>query len=124
MREYLEDMTSAYGAADLVVCRSGASTLAELAAQRAPAILVPYPHATADHQGVNAGVFELAGAAKRLREVELDARLGGVLTDLLKSGGAQARRAAMSEAYGRLGLPPAAETVDRFVAALERLSSR
>ncbi len=63
--EYLEDMAAAYGAADLVVCRSGASTLAELAAQRAPAVLVPYPHATADHQDVNARVLERAGRGRR-----------------------------------------------------------
>ena len=124
VREYLEDMTSAYGAADLVVCRSGASTLAELAAQRAPAVLVPYPHATADHQDVNARVFERAGAAARLREDELDGKLGAVLTDLLKSSGAEKRRTAMSSAYAKLGLPPAAETVEGFVAALERLSTR
>jgi UDP-N-acetylglucosamine--N-acetylmuramyl-(pentapeptide) pyrophosphoryl-undecaprenol N-acetylglucosamine transferase len=124
VREYLEDMGAAYGAADLVVCRSGASTLAELAAQRAPAVLVPYPHATADHQDVNARVFERAGAAARLPEEELDARLGGVLADLLNSKGAKERRTGMSESYARLGLPPAGKTVEGFVAALERLANR
>ena len=124
VREYLEDMASAYGAADLVVCRSGASTLAELAAQRAPAVLVPYPHATAGHQDANARVFERAGAAARLREDELDEKLGGVLADLLESDGAEKRRAAMSSAYARLALPPAAKTVEGFVAALERLRTR
>jgi UDP-N-acetylglucosamine--N-acetylmuramyl-(pentapeptide) pyrophosphoryl-undecaprenol N-acetylglucosamine transferase len=123
VREYLEDMASAYGAADLVVCRSGASTLAELAAQRAPALLVPYPHAAAGHQDVNARVFERAGAAAVLAESALDARLGGVLTDLLKSEGAQGRRAEMAASYARLGLPPAEKTVDVFAAALERLCS-
>jgi UDP-N-acetylglucosamine--N-acetylmuramyl-(pentapeptide) pyrophosphoryl-undecaprenol N-acetylglucosamine transferase len=124
VREYLEDMASAYGAADLVLCRSGASTLAELAAQRAPAVLVPYPHATADHQDVNARVFESTGAAARLKEDELDGKLGGVLADLLQSNGAEVRRTAMSSAYERLGLPPAARTVEGFVAALERLRTR
>lgn len=124
VREYLDDMASAYGAADLVVCRSGASTLAELAAQRAPAILVPYPHATADHQDVNARVLEKAGAAVRLREDELEGELGAVLADLLNSDGAKERRAAMSSAYARLGLPPAGKTVEGFVAALERLRTR
>ena len=124
VREYLEDMTSAYGAADLVVCRSGASTLAELAAQRAPAVLVPYPHATADHQDVNARVFERAGAAACVREDELEGRLGGLLTDLLKSESAQIRRTNMTEAYAGLGLPPSEKTVEGFVAALERLGTR
>ena len=122
VREYLEDMAAAYGAADLVVCRSGASTLAELAAQRAPAVLVPFPHATANHQDVNARVFERAGASARLPEGELDARLGGVLTDLLKSEGALTRRTKMSEAYAGLGLPPAGKTVEGFVSSLERLA--
>jgi UDP-N-acetylglucosamine--N-acetylmuramyl-(pentapeptide) pyrophosphoryl-undecaprenol N-acetylglucosamine transferase len=124
VREYLEDMAAAYGAADLVVCRSGASTLAELAAQRAPALLVPYPHAAAGHQDVNARVFERAGAAARLSEADLDARLGGVLTDLLKSDGANGRRTAMSGAYAKLGLPPAEKTVESFVAALETLAAK
>ncbi len=123
VREYLEDMASAYGAADLVVCRSGASTLAELAAQRAPAVLVPFPHAAADHQNANARVFERAGACARLPESELDGRLGGLLEDLLNSSGAETRRGGMARAYERLALPPADATVDGFVSALERLSS-
>jgi UDP-N-acetylglucosamine--N-acetylmuramyl-(pentapeptide) pyrophosphoryl-undecaprenol N-acetylglucosamine transferase len=124
VREYMDDMAAAYGAADLVVCRSGASTLAELAALRAPAVLVPYPHATANHQDVNARVFEKAGAAVRLREDELEGRLEGVLTDLLKSQGSEAQRTKMSESYSKLGLPPADKTVDGFVAALELLAAR
>jgi UDP-N-acetylglucosamine--N-acetylmuramyl-(pentapeptide) pyrophosphoryl-undecaprenol N-acetylglucosamine transferase len=124
VREYLEDMASAYGAADLVVCRSGASTLAELAAQRAPAVLVPFPHAAAGHQDMNARVFEGAGAAARLPEDALDARLGPVLTDLLTSKEAPERRKAMSAAYARLGLPPAAQTVESFVASLETLAAK
>ena len=123
VREYLEDMASAYGAADLVVCRSGASTLAELAAQRAPAVLVPYPHAAAGHQDANARVFERAGAAARLPESELEARLGGLLADLLKSPEAERRREEMGRAYDALGLPPADKTTDVFVARLERLAS-
>ncbi|MBI3566241.1 MAG: UDP-N-acetylglucosamine--N-acetylmuramyl-(pentapeptide) pyrophosphoryl-undecaprenol N-acetylglucosamine transferase [Elusimicrobia bacterium] len=124
VREYLEDMASAYGAADLVVCRSGASTLAELAAQRAPAVLVPYPHAAADHQDANARVLERAGAAVRLPESELAARLGPALKDLLDYDAGPARREAMSAAYAKLGLPPAAATTDGFVAALERMVPR
>jgi UDP-N-acetylglucosamine--N-acetylmuramyl-(pentapeptide) pyrophosphoryl-undecaprenol N-acetylglucosamine transferase len=123
VREYLDDMGAAYGAADVVVCRSGASTLAELAAQGAPAVLVPYPHATAQHQDANARALEKAGAAVRLPEGELDARLGAVLADLLQSSGADARRAEMSSAYARLGVPPADETVEGFVAALERVKA-
>ncbi|MDE2512000.1 MAG: UDP-N-acetylglucosamine--N-acetylmuramyl-(pentapeptide) pyrophosphoryl-undecaprenol N-acetylglucosamine transferase, partial [Elusimicrobia bacterium] len=87
VREYQDDMAAAYGAADLVVCRSGASTLAELAAQRAPAVLVPYPHAAANHQDANARAFERAGAVVRIPEDALRDALGWVLSDLLKSEG-------------------------------------
>lgn len=121
VREYLEDMGAAYGAADLTLCRAGASTLAELAAQRAPAVLVPYPHAAGDHQSVNARVFERAGAALRVPESELGAALGPMLDDLLKSDGAARRRKDMSESYARLGLPPASDAVSALVEGLERL---
>lgn len=124
VREYLDDMTAAYGAADVVVCRSGASTLAELAAQRAPAILVPYPHAAADHQTANARVFERAGAAMLISERELAARLGPALAELLDSSSGRARRDTMSADCSKLGLPAAEATVDGFVAALERMCKR
>jgi undecaprenyldiphospho-muramoylpentapeptide beta-N-acetylglucosaminyltransferase len=65
---YLDDPRAAYAAADLVVARSGASTLGELAATGTPALLVPYPHATADHQTLNAAVFARAGAARVLAD--------------------------------------------------------
>lgn len=70
---YLEDPALAYAAADLVVARAGASTLAELAATGTPAILIPYPHATEDHQTHNAGAVVAAGAARLLPDAELSA---------------------------------------------------
>ncbi len=112
--EYLEDMASAYAAADLVVCRSGASTLAELAAQRKVSILVPYPHAAANHQDANARVFEGAGTAKRINENELGNLLGAALADLLKS--------TASPDFGRIGLPSADLTTKLFVDQLEAIS--
>jgi UDP-N-acetylglucosamine--N-acetylmuramyl-(pentapeptide) pyrophosphoryl-undecaprenol N-acetylglucosamine transferase len=121
VREYLDDMAAAYAAADLVVCRSGASTLAELAAQQLPAVLVPYPHAAADHQRVNARVFESVGAAVSLEEARLLGELGGVLQDLLKSSGADVKRREMAQAYARLGLPAASASTETFVSALERI---
>jgi UDP-N-acetylglucosamine--N-acetylmuramyl-(pentapeptide) pyrophosphoryl-undecaprenol N-acetylglucosamine transferase len=87
-------------------------------------VLVPYPHAAAGHQDVNARVFERAGAAACLGEEELDGKLGEVLKDLLISDASRARRTAMSAAYETMGLPPAAKTVEGFVAALERLANR
>ena len=124
VREYLEDMGAAYGAADLVLCRAGASTLAELAAQRKPALLVPYPHAAADHQDVNARVFEKGGAAVRLKEAELAGRLGQALTELLKSPQAEAKRTAMAEAYGMMNIPTAEKTTETLIQRLETLAQR
>lgn len=66
---YLEDMAAACVAADLVVARAGASTTAELAALGKPCILVPYPHATDNHQAQNAAAFEEAGAGRVLEDI-------------------------------------------------------
>ena len=60
---YIEDMPSALAWADLAVCRAGAMTLAELQAAGRPAVLVPFPHATDDHQTANAAACGEAGAA-------------------------------------------------------------
>lgn len=119
VRDYLEDMASAYGAADVVVCRSGASTLAELAAQRKASILVPYPHAAADHQNVNAMAFEKAGTAERILERELKERLGTTLARMLESN---ERRTTMENAFDGLHLPEARRIPARFADELERLT--
>lgn len=75
LRAYLEseDMASALFAAELAVCRSGAGTLAELAAFRRPSVLIPYPHAFADHQRANAREFAEMDAAVVLEQADLDA---------------------------------------------------
>ena len=61
---FLERMELALAVADLAVARAGASTIHELAACAIPSILVPYPHATEDHQSANARELERAGAAE------------------------------------------------------------
>lgn len=66
--EFVEDMYGAFGAADLALTRSGASTLAELALHGLPSVLVPFPSATGNHQEINAREFEAAGAASVLLE--------------------------------------------------------
>ncbi|HKI83473.1 MAG TPA: undecaprenyldiphospho-muramoylpentapeptide beta-N-acetylglucosaminyltransferase [Candidatus Krumholzibacteria bacterium] len=74
-RAYIDDMAAAYRVADLVVCRAGALTLAELAAAGKPAILVPYPHATDDHQSHNAAAFSRAKAARVVSDADFDASM-------------------------------------------------
>ncbi|BDE07929.1 UDP-N-acetylglucosamine--N-acetylmuramyl-(pentapeptide) pyrophosphoryl-undecaprenol N-acetylglucosamine transferase [Vulcanimicrobium alpinum] len=82
---YLADPSDAYAAADVVVARAGASTLAELAATGTPAILIPYPHAADQHQAHNAALFAEAGAATVLSDAELDGdRLWWALRDVLE----------------------------------------
>lgn len=70
---FIEDMAAAYTWADLVVCRSGALTVAELCAAGLPAIFVPYPGAVDDHQTANAEALKIAGAAVVMQESELSA---------------------------------------------------
>ncbi|MFG3284799.1 glycosyltransferase [Streptomyces sp. NPDC048111] len=93
---YLDRMDLAYAAADLVVCRAGSATVAELAATGVPAVLVPYPHAPGDHQTHNARVLSDAGAGLLVPDAETTAfRLAGVLEPLLAD---PVRLAAMSGA--------------------------
>ncbi|WP_033039389.1 UDP-N-acetylglucosamine--N-acetylmuramyl-(pentapeptide) pyrophosphoryl-undecaprenol N-acetylglucosamine transferase [Streptomyces monomycini] len=93
---YLDRMDLAYAAADLVVCRAGSATVAELATIGMPSVLVPYPHAPGDHQTHNARVLSDAGAAVLLPDAETTAeRLDTLVTPLLDH---PARLAAMGQA--------------------------
>lgn len=106
---FIDDMPSAYGWADLVLCRAGASTVAELAAAGCASLLVPYPHAVDDHQTRNGGYLVDAGAAELIQEQDLDAsRLSALLRRLfedrprlLKMANA-ARAAAWPDAAGAI----------------------
>jgi len=92
---FIEDMAAAYTETDLVVCRAGATTVAELAAAGVASVLVPYPHAVDDHQTANARFLADAGAAVLVPQSELSPeRLAGVLAgfDRLRLG-EMARRA-------------------------------
>jgi UDP-N-acetylglucosamine--N-acetylmuramyl-(pentapeptide) pyrophosphoryl-undecaprenol N-acetylglucosamine transferase len=83
---YLDDPIAAYAAADIVVARAGASTLAELAALGKPAVLVPYPFATDDHQRKNAEGYVALGAGRLLPDAELNGdRLMAVLDEMLQA---------------------------------------
>lgn len=94
-------MDRVFAVCDLMVCRSGASTCAELAATGTAAVCVPYPHATGDHQRLNAEALEDAGAAVVLADSEVSARtLAEGVGGLLGSG---ERLRGMSEAAAALG---------------------
>src|SRR5262249_2452581 len=69
---FIDNMPSYFAQADLIVCRSGASTVAEITAAGKPAIFVPFPRATDDHQKRNAEALERAGAAVMLEEAKLN----------------------------------------------------
>jgi len=110
LREYLAlgDFADALAAADLVVARSGGSVF-EIVANGLPAVLVPYPHASGDHQSANARWMSDAGAALVIADRELSgARLGGEVADLLADG---RRLAAMASAARALARPRAAHDV-------------
>lgn len=119
IREFFSPMTAVYPLLDAIVCRAGAMTLAELLAWGIPAVLIPYPFATADHQTANARALERAGAAVVLPESELTPeRLGSVVRSLLED---PAAREAMAAAAGRLARPEAAARVaDRVIAIAAR----
>ncbi|HUF46879.1 MAG TPA: undecaprenyldiphospho-muramoylpentapeptide beta-N-acetylglucosaminyltransferase [Vicinamibacterales bacterium] len=113
---FLDPVAPAMAAADLVVCRAGATTLAELAALGRPALLVPFAAATDDHQRKNAEVLRDAGAAEVILERDLSgealaARIGSLLSD-------PSRLERMGEAMHRFARPDAAA---RIVDRLERL---
>jgi UDP-N-acetylglucosamine--N-acetylmuramyl-(pentapeptide) pyrophosphoryl-undecaprenol N-acetylglucosamine transferase len=101
-----DQIGAAYSAADLVLARAGSSVW-ELAAAGRPAILVPYPFATADHQAKNADYFVRAGGAIMVREAEL-ATVPDLVRELLADG---PRLATMAEAMRAAALPDAAGTI-------------
>ncbi len=107
--EYESDMPTLLRAADLVVCRAGATTIAELAVVGVPGILVPYPAASGDHQTANARFLERAGAAVVVPDEELDrTRLTSEVRGLI-SDRRQLKEMALA-AHG-VGRPDAAERV-------------
>jgi UDP-N-acetylglucosamine--N-acetylmuramyl-(pentapeptide) pyrophosphoryl-undecaprenol N-acetylglucosamine transferase len=111
---FLRDMPQRMAAADLVVCRAGASTLAELAAAGKAALLVPFPFASDDHQWHNAMARQRAGAARVVRDQELDgARLLGEIDAMLPE------LAALESAMRRFAVPDATR---RIVEAIESVT--
>jgi UDP-N-acetylglucosamine--N-acetylmuramyl-(pentapeptide) pyrophosphoryl-undecaprenol N-acetylglucosamine transferase len=99
---FLHDMTTAYAQAHLVLCRAGATTLAELTTTGRPAILIPYPFAAADHQTANARILADQGAALLLPQSELTAAtLAPLLGNLLNDRPTLLRMAQSARALGQ-----------------------
>lgn len=116
VREYIYDMPTVMAAADLVLCRAGASTLAELVAIAKPAVLVPSPNVVADHQTKNAQVLEHAGGAVLLPEGESSGdKLYQLAAGLLTNAD---RRAEMAAALRGLGTADAGEVIYQTLLSL------
>src|SRR5579883_1454702 len=107
--KFIDDMPGMFAQADLLVCRSGASTVGEITAAGKPAIFVPFPRAADDHQNVNARALEHAGAAIVIEESKLE---GAYLVDTIAALIGDARRLErMSGAARSLAHPKAVEEI-------------
>lgn len=105
---FIEQMHAAYAAADLAVCRAGATTLAELTYLGVPSVLVPYPHAADKHQEKNARALMDAGAAMMISDSELHDKFLPVVKNLLAD---DLHLAAMKDAAWSLGVRDAADRI-------------
>lgn len=118
VREYIQNMSELMRAADLVICRAGASTISELTALGVPAVIIPSPNVTHNHQESNARVLADAGGAVMILEKDSSGqRLYDTACDILHD---EARRKAMSAAMSSLGTIDAAEKILDAVMALVR----
>ena len=118
LREYIYDMAPVMRAADLVVCRAGASTISELTALGVPALIVPSPYVTNNHQEKNARVLEEAGGASVLLEPECTGqRLFQAVCGILHDGG---RRTSMEKAMASLGIRDATQRIYQTVLEITR----
>ena len=106
---FIESMDAAYAAADLVICRAGAMTVAELTVLGKPAIFVPYPYAADDHQRANAEVLVQAGAALMILDTELNAeQMSQTIQALMQD---RSRLKSMAQAAAALGKADATTAV-------------
>ena len=119
---FIHNMEAAYARAHLVVCRSGAASLAEIALFGKPTVLVPFPHAADDHQLKNARIFETKGAAVVLEQKDLN---GDVLAEVVERlTGDPGRLQEMGRNAGTLAKPDAANDIARECMALARGSRK
>ena len=118
VRPFISDMFVEFGKADLVICRAGATTCAELAAAGKAAIMVPLPTAADDHQRKNAEALEKVGAARMILQADLSGeRLGKEIGELISS---PEKITAMENAAKKLGREDAAEKTVDLIEELKR----
>lgn len=120
IREFIDEMPMAYGAATLALCRAGAMTLSELAMVELPAVLVPYPFAAHQHQDWNARAYEASGAALRIPDAKLTGQIicetvSELLTDVSHLN-------QMKTAMKTFAKPQAASEIAKCIFELGRIS--
>jgi UDP-N-acetylglucosamine--N-acetylmuramyl-(pentapeptide) pyrophosphoryl-undecaprenol N-acetylglucosamine transferase len=116
VQDFFNDMADRYRQADLIVCRAGATTIAEITVVGRPAIFVPFPFATDDHQTHNAQALVDAGAARMIRQADLSPELLADTLDMLMHDRAQLN--AMAQKALALGRPEAALTIVEDIESL------
>lgn len=114
---FIHEMERAYAAADLIVARAGATTIAELAAVRKPGILIPLPTAADDHQRVNAEAVEAAGAGRMVLDAAMPQALLPLILDLMND---PAARGEMAGNIARMAVPDAHVRIARSILAIAR----
>jgi UDP-N-acetylglucosamine--N-acetylmuramyl-(pentapeptide) pyrophosphoryl-undecaprenol N-acetylglucosamine transferase len=119
IRPFLDDMASSYAHTDVVICRAGALTIAELAAAGVASILVPFPFAVDDHQTHNARFLSERGAAILLPQTELSAeKLAQLLRDMVNDEQGREKLAAMAQQARNIAKADAAQRVAQVCAEL------
>lgn len=118
VREFINDMGAAYDWADVVICRSGASSLAELTALGKPAIVIPYPYAIGDHQARNAAVLQAQRAVRVVKDSSL--KNGALLKEIRNLMDHPDLLSEMAENSRKLGRPQAAREIAKELVKLGR----
>ncbi len=122
VKPYIHNIAEVYAASDLIVCRAGAMTIAEITARGLPAILIPYPYASARHQEYNARLLEEKGAATIISDKDLS---GGILAQRLKKLlEDEVKLKEMSQNSKALAHPSAVDKVVELVKALAKDKER
>jgi UDP-N-acetylglucosamine--N-acetylmuramyl-(pentapeptide) pyrophosphoryl-undecaprenol N-acetylglucosamine transferase len=115
---FIYNMPGAYSVADMIICRAGAMTLAEIAVWGLPSILIPYPYATGDHQTLNSKEPSSKGAAIVISESEIVEKLPIALSELMND---EQKRKSMATAAKKLAKPDAADVIAKSI--LERINA-